>query len=205
MQAQGLITIRVLTHIVDIHRLDGSEGRIRLLDLRDEPRLAVLGNPLGEVMDAAGIAVDDSLPIAHGRKVSEVGLPSVLTAIGTLSEGSDGLYERCAVQLAGVDHEPLLTLRFERVGHIRHTQELTGKEQRDIRTGRLPAHLAEQPADGDAVSPLVDRLLNPSPRRHCQRQAHTHYHHQAPFHISFHFPLSSRKTKTSQEYDPSPS
>lgn len=59
MLLQSLVALRVLAHVVDTDLLKGREGRIGSLYLMDDARLGVLGNPLGEIMDAAGIAPDE--------------------------------------------------------------------------------------------------------------------------------------------------
>ena len=150
--AQSLITIGVRTHVVDVDRLERLERRVRRLNLRHDPLGLVSRNPLGEVMDAAGVAVGYTLPIAHIPKGIEVSLPGILAAIGTEREGRDILNERGAVELARIHDQSLAAIRLECVGHIGNPQELAGKEQREVRGARLLAGLSEQSADGRTIS-----------------------------------------------------
>ena len=78
-------------------------------------------------------------------------MPRVLTAIGAERQGCDILYQRGAVELAGVDNESLRAELLERIGHVGHPQELTRKEQRNVGRSRLLANLAEQLANLNTI------------------------------------------------------
>ena len=173
MLAQHLITLGMVAHIVDIDGLNGHKRRIRLLDLGHKTSLRVLGDPLREVMDATGVTIDDALPIAHGREGFQIGLPRVLLAVNTLREGGHGLDQCRAIQLSRVHHQALVSLCLKGMRHVWDAKELTGKEQRDVRIGRLAAHLVEQSANGDAVGLMKDRLLSQHLRGDRGRQKKT--------------------------------
>lgn len=168
---QGLITIRVRTHVVDIDRLKSLEGRIRCLNLSHDALVCISRDPLGEVMDTAGIAVGPTLPIAHASEGIEVSLPGILATIGTKCEGRDILNERGAVELTGIHNQPLGAELLEGVGHIGYTQELTGKEEWQIRGLRLLTGLSEQSAYSRAIDLLiVEALGSPGVDRDRQKQ-----------------------------------
>lgn len=171
MFTQGLITIGVRTHIIDVDRLKSLEGRIRCLDLSHDTLVGVGRDPLGEVMDAAGVAVGPTLTITHVSEGIKVSLPGILATIGTECESRDILNERGAVELTGIHNQSLGAELLERVGHIGYTQELTGKEEWQIRGLRLLTSFSEQSAYGRAIDLLIVEALScPGVDRDRQKQ-----------------------------------
>ena len=179
MRLQGLVALRVLTHIVHLDGLNSGKGRIGLLDLCHEARLGVFGDPLGEVMDATRIVVDLAVAIAHSLEGSTIGGIGVFLLIGALREGGHRLNECRAVQFASVHHEPFLVAHLQGMCHVGLANESTGEEQRQIGIGGLLAGILEQGADLDAVCGLSIQL--PALRHHRQRQAHTYHYRHTPF------------------------
>ena len=152
---QGLIALGMLTHIIDLDGLHGRKGRIRLLDLADDADFLICDNPIGEIMDARGIAIDNAIIVTHVAEVILVGGKSKLLLIGTKRESGDGLYECGAVELAHINHQLFLVVHLEGMGHIGHIEELAGKEQREASIGFLLAGILEQTLDENAVTGLL--------------------------------------------------
>ena len=155
MSLQGLVALGVLTHITDLNGLYGRKRRIRLLNLADDACLLIRDNPIGEIMDARGIAVDNTVIVTHVAEVILVGGKSELLLIGTERESGDGLNECGAVELAHIDNQIFLIVNLEGMGHIGHIEELAGKEQREASIGFLLAGILEQTLDENAVTGLL--------------------------------------------------
>ena len=156
VRLQGLVALRVLTHIVDFDGLYRGKGRIGLLNLADDAGLRVGHNPIGEIMDARGVCIDDPIVIAHIAEVIQESCPSELFLIGTEREGRDRLYQRGAVEFIDIDDELLGIVDFKRMGDIRHIEELAGKKEREASLiGTLLAGIFEQGLDENAVVGLL--------------------------------------------------
>ena len=131
MGLQGGIRLGVATHIVDLDGLEAAEGGRLLLYLADEAHLGVVLDPVGEIVEARGIALDDALAIAQLAQVFAEGGIVALVVAGAEGQGHDILYQRGAVEFAGVDNQSFVArgIDLEGVGHIGDSQELTGKEK----------------------------------------------------------------------------
>ena len=103
MRLKGLVALGVPTHIIDFDGLLGCKGRIGLLDLTDDAGLLIRYDPIGEIMDARGIAIDDAIAITHIPKGILIGSKGELLAISTQCESGDGLNERRAIELFDID------------------------------------------------------------------------------------------------------
>ena len=132
---QGLVTLRMLTHIIDFDGLYLGKRRIRLLDLCDDARLGVFDYPVRKVMDTGGIAVDHPMAVTHGLQDILIIQKSKSLAIGTERKGSDGLHQGGAVEFICIDYQLLFVVDLKGVSHVRHIQELTGKEKWEIGGG----------------------------------------------------------------------
>ena len=155
VRLQGLVALGMLTHITDLDGLYRRKGWIRLLDLADDAGFLIRDNPIGEIMDARGIAVDNTVIVTHVAEVILVGGKSELLLIGTEREGCDSLHQCGAIELAHIDHQLFLIVDLEGMGHIGHIEELAGKEQREAGIRFLLAGILEQTLDEDAVAGLL--------------------------------------------------
>ena len=155
VRLQGLVALGMLTHITDLDGLYRRKGWIRLLDLADDAGFLIRDNPIGEIMDARGIAVDNTVIVTHVAEVILVGGKSELLLIGTEREGCDSLHQCGAIELAHIDNQLFLIVDLEGMGHIGHIEELAGKEQREAGIRFLLAGILEQTLDEDAVAGLL--------------------------------------------------
>ena len=155
VRLQGLVALGMLTHITDLDGLYRRKGWIRLLDLADDAGILIRDNPIGEIMDARGIAVDNTVIVTHVAEVILVGGKSELLLIGTKREGCDSLHQCGAIELAHIDDQLFLVVDLEGMGHIGHIEELAGEEQREAGIGFLLAGILEQTLDEDAVAGLL--------------------------------------------------
>ena len=151
VRLQSLVALGVLTHIADIDGLYRRKGRIRLLNLADDASLLIRDNPIGEIMDAGGIAINDAIIIAHIAEVVLEGRKSELLLVSAERKGCDVFYQSGAIELAHIEDQLLLIVDFEGMGHIGHIEEFTGKEQREAGIGFLFSGVFEQALDEDAI------------------------------------------------------
>ena len=99
-----LVRLRMLTHVVDLDGLNGIEGRRRQTDLADDAPAGVVVNPVGEVMQSAGVAVQLAATIAYlTQMLLEVAVSKPLT-VDAERQRRHVLDQRRAVKLARVDH-----------------------------------------------------------------------------------------------------
>ena len=103
VRLQGLVALGMLTHITDLDGLYRRKGWIRLLDLADDAGFLIRDNPIGEIMDARGIAVDNTVIVTHVAEVILVGSKSELLLIGTKREGCDVFYQSSAIKFAHIE------------------------------------------------------------------------------------------------------
>ena len=136
MRFERLITLRMLTHIVYLDVLDGRERRIRRLDLLHDANLRIQRDPLCEVMDTARVILNSSVTIPHGCERIQIVAPREKMAIGAEGQGCHRFHQRRTIQLTGVHHQPFVIIDFKCMGHIGNPQELSGKEQREVRGTR---------------------------------------------------------------------
>ena len=155
VRLQSLVALGMLTHIVDLDGLYRRKGRIGLLDLTDDARLLIRDYPIGEIMDARGIAVDDAIIVAHVAEVVLVGRESELLLISTARKGCDGLYQCRAVELIDINDKLLLIVDLEGVSHIRHIEQLAGKIEREVGLRGLLTGIAQKSFDGNVKSGLL--------------------------------------------------
>ena len=121
-------------HVVDFYGLGGSKWRTGVLYLSDDAFAGVVKDPVGEIMQARGIAVDDAVAIAQRLQLAaEVGIRERLLAM-TDGECEYILNERGAIQLAGVDDELLCVVDFEGMCHVGAVEKESG-EVEDVRGG----------------------------------------------------------------------
>ena len=151
MLLQSLVALRVLAHVVDTDLLKGREGRIGSLYLMDDARLGVLGNPLGEIMDAAGIAPDEPPTITHIHEGMLEGVVAEVMPMDTEREGHHILHQRSAVELTRVDHKAFWVVALEGSCHVWTPDELLGKEERQVGGCRQLAGFVQQLAHRDTV------------------------------------------------------
>ena len=155
VRLQGLVALRMLTHLADLNGLYGRKGRIGLLDLRDDARFLILHDPFGEIVDARGIAVDDAITVAHIAKGILISRIGELLAIGTERERRNGLDECGAVELIDIDYKLLIVVDLEGMCHVGYIEEFAGKIKGEVGVGGLLLGIAEEGLDGDAESGLL--------------------------------------------------
>ena len=155
VRLQGLVALGMLTHITDLDGLYRRKGWIRLLDLADDAGFLIRDNPIGEIMDARGIAIDNAIIVTHVAEVILVGGKSILLLIGTERESGDGLYECSAVKFFDIDHQLFVIVNLEGMGHIGYIEEFTGEIKGEIGILGLLFGIAQKGLDGDAVCGLL--------------------------------------------------
>ena len=138
-------------HEVDVQRLQGGERWVGLLHLFHQFLHGIVINPVAEVVQATGIVVEPSIAVAHLAEHVQVVAPGIEVTIDAKGQCCDVLHQRCAIQLTGVDNQPLRVAHFQRVSHIGPSHKLACKVQRKIRrTGQAPC-LGKGIGNKDAV------------------------------------------------------
>ena len=193
MLKKRLITLRMPAHIVHVHMLDSRERRIRRLDLRHDARFRILCDPLREVMDTAGVVIDLSMTITHGRERIQIVAPGEEMPIGTECQSRDRLHKCRTIQLTGIHHQPLIVIDLERMGHIGDIQEFPGEEEREVRGAGLTMRLVKQSADRQTIVLQIGHpLLSPSHAKECEecyQQEQTSFHFFFFLYLSFNIKL----------------
>ena len=132
MGLQCTIGLRMLTHVADGNLLDSRKGRIGTLDIQNQLHGTLVVDPVGEIVQARGIAVELALPITELAQHGNIVVPRALALLGTQPERHHRLYQRSTVQLACVDHETFVLsdwqrgihIDLQRMSHIGHSQEV---------------------------------------------------------------------------------
>ena len=124
VRLQCLITSWMLTHEVDVDVLKSREGRIGPLNLLNESHLLLIQNPVGEIVQSTGIAVQHTLTIAQNAQCLQIVGPLALLLLDTQRQCRYRLDKGSAIQLSGVDHQLFAVVHLQRVCYIRHTLEL---------------------------------------------------------------------------------
>lgn len=121
------VCIRMLTHIGWVKGLHGSERRLVRLYLLDKAHTGVVNNPVAEIMEARGVAVELAVAIAEHTELAQIVGEGLLATGYTKPQGHTHLDESGAVEFAGVDDQVLVVREeFKGMGHIGSTHELTG-------------------------------------------------------------------------------
>ena len=182
MFAERLIALRMGAHIAYTDILHGCERWIGRLNLGDHTGKGIVGDPLGEIVQARWVAIDDATTIAQVGKHMLVGKPRVLAVLGAECECSHGFYQCGTVKLTGVYHQSLVLVALECAGHVRYADELLSEVQWQTGGGRQVFGLGQQSADGDAVSGLCPDIIAKTCRTGADTHGYTYYNIYDTFH-----------------------
>ena len=89
---QRLVSIRVLAHIADADLLNSSEGRVGLLDIIHESHVHFVSNPVGEIVQSRGIALQFPTTIAQLAQGLQIIVPRTFTLLCAEFQGTDRLH-----------------------------------------------------------------------------------------------------------------
>src|SRR5687768_9637990 len=128
--------------------LHSSQG---LRQVRHHTLRLVVGNPLAEIMEPAGVAVQLAVPVADPL---ELGLECGEAAFARARDAGEGeriLYEGYAVELAQVDDERLGAWRVQRARGVRRADERLADTRHDLTDRQCVQSLLPRPGQ-----PLLD-------------------------------------------------
>ena len=178
MGLQGLIGLRMFTHIADGNLLDSRKGRIRLLHLADKAHQLFVDNPVGEIVQPRGIFVEFALTVTQTAEHGQIVVPRSFVVLDAQLQCRHRFDKRGTIKLAGVDHQLFLVVDFQGVSHIGNAHKLSGYPQRRSLTVGLAQQLAYLRAVGALTGHLSHR--GRSQKRH-QADSRQPFHHHVPY------------------------
>ena len=139
---QHIIAAAVLTHIVYLQRLNGTERRVWSIYFLNQTHPIIIRNPPLIIMQSVLIG-HIPVPITHFSKHQhEVGKrPSAL--LHAPCHGHNIIHQSHAIKLTEVYHKPLHTISIKRMANVWHADKSACDEKRNtlaIRQGRSRLH-----------------------------------------------------------------